>query len=104
MARPQEYEGPRVDTKVRLRPDHARLLREASDERGLGRNRLVEMALDAFFGIKSTAPKLKRTPVDPNLQGGPRPRSTARVSTRLARPGQAFENQAEAAAPRRRSP
>lgn len=61
MPRPQEY-GPRVDTKVRLRADHARLLQEASQDRGLGRNRLIEMALDQFFGIRATAPKLQASP------------------------------------------
>lgn len=103
MARPQEYDGPRVDTKVRLRPDHARLLREAIEERGIGRNRLIELALDQFFGIRSTSPKLKRTPADPNLQAA-RAASTTRTSPRLRRPGQEMVDQAEAAAPARRSP
>ena len=103
MPRPAEYDQDRVDTKVRLRADHVRLLREAQEERGLGRNRLVEMALDAFFGITPTGPRMPRPPAAPNLSQGS-PKTAPRVTTRLSRPGQAMAARSEAAQGDRRAP
>lgn len=100
MARPRTYAETRVDTKVRLRQDHVDLLRSAQEERGLGRNKVIEMALDAFFGIKSTAPKLQRTPVAPDL-GPSSPEKPSRTSPRLQRPAAAMEAQSAARTPRR---
>lgn len=100
MPRPAEYDQERIDTKVRLRPDHARLLREASQERGLGRNRLVEAALDAFFGITPTGPRLARMPKDPNIVTGT-PKTAPRVSPRVRKTGSAMEAQSRARTPRR---
>lgn len=79
MARPKQYDGKRADTKVRLRPDHADLLRQAVEERGLSRNRLIEMALDAFFDIRSTSPRLQKSPKEVT----PIPKTTTRRSPRL---------------------
>lgn len=99
MARPPEY-APRVDTKVRLRADHAALLRTEGEKRTLGRNRLIEMALDQFFGITPTGPRLKTAdPAAPLAQGGPR--KPSRVTPRIGKASDALEAQSEARTPRR---
>lgn len=100
MARPTEYDGTRVDTKVRLRADHARLLKDASEERGLGRNRLVEMALDAFFGLTAVGPRLAKMPTDPDLSQGT-PKTPPRARPRLQSSGSAMEAQSARRTPRR---
>lgn len=92
MARPQEYVQPRVDTKVRLTADHARLLKAAQEERGLGRNRLIEMALDEFFNGKGKRPRLKKT--DPGQAiAGPAASTDrpARHAPRVAQIGKGIE-------------
>ena len=99
MARPQEYVR-RVDTKVRLREDHADLLKTEGDKRGLGRNRLIEMALDQFFGLTPHGPRMpKADPATRLAQGGPR--KPSRVSPRLGKASDAMEAQSESRTPRR---
>ena len=99
MPRPQEY-APRVDTKVRLRVDHADLLKAEVESRGIGRNRLIEMALDQFFGLTPTGPRMPRPdPAAKLTQGGPR--KPSRVSPRLGKGAEAMEAQSESRTPRR---
>lgn len=99
MARHAEY-APRVDTKVRLRQDHVDLLKAEGERRGLGRNRLIEAALDAYFGLTPTGPRLQTAPADPSLtQGGPR--KASRVAPRLGKTADAMEAQSATRTPRR---
>ena len=90
MARPVEYAQPRVDTKVRLTSEHARLLKEAQAERGLGRNRLIEMALDDFFHGKGVKPRLAKA--DPaKAPTSPPSKGTARHAPRVAQVGKGIQ-------------
>lgn len=98
MARPTEYAAPRIDTKVRLREDHRDLLAAAQIERGVGRNRLVEIALDEFFGLTSRAraPRMPRPAPDQALGGPTRSQGSSRTSPRVQQVGTAQAEQAEA--------
>lgn len=95
MARPKQYTEKRLDTKVRLREDHRRLLAEYEEENGVGRNRVIELALDRFFDLRSTAPRLKRAPADPKIVKPGAAAGTTRTRPRIAHVGEAAQAQAE---------
>lgn len=89
MGRPTTYEDTRVDTKVRLRTDHARLLKEETDRGGLSRNRLIERALDQFFGLNG--PRLQHAQADPTMvRPGVEPEVEPRTRPRIQRTSQAM--------------
>lgn len=83
---PRQTYTPRVDTKVRLRQDHADLLARAVDETGLSRNRLIEIALDGYF--KPVQPRMPRPTPDQELGQGDS-RGTSRTQPRVQRIGEA---------------
>lgn len=100
MARPREYDGRRVDTKVRLRPDHVDLIKAYEDQHGPGqRNKIIEAALDRFFGIRATRPKLAVTPAPDAKLGGPTPKGKTRTAPRLPHVGEEQATQSEARTP-----
>lgn len=91
MGRPTEYTQPRVDTKIRLRADHAEALKEEQVERGIGRNRLLEIILDGHYHpSEGVAPRLAKA--DPGKPlGGPAAKGKGRHTPRLAQIGKGIE-------------
>lgn len=98
MARPQTYPD-RIDTKVRLRRDHADALDRQARERGVSRNLLIEWAVEAFLERPPVEPRLTRTPVDPRIV--PTAAKATRTRPRLNRTASAMETQSERRTPRR---
>lgn len=95
MVRPKEYDN-RIDTKVRLRQDHVDRLAAHEAESGLARNRIIEQALDVFFGIRTRRPKLVTSPPpDVSIGKGSGKKATKRTP-HLARLGEEYAAQSEA--------
>lgn len=88
MARPKKYQDGRIDTKVRLRADHRDLLDRECEARRVSRNVLIEAALDRYFGIRATAPRLAK-PDPGQALNGPRATTPARVAPRVPHVGEA---------------
>lgn len=96
MPKPKRYDD-RVETKVRLRTDHhAKLQAMTETDPSVSRNRIIEAALDEFFGKKR--PRLTPTPAA-GTKLGQAPRGASRTAPRIQSIGEAQQADAERRAP-----
>lgn len=93
MPRPREYPDGSVQTAFRIDADVLEKLHQEVDARGLGRNRLVNLALREYLGLKPTGTRLKRPQARIEKASTPvEGKSTARQKPRLVRVGEEFQN------------
>lgn len=96
MARPRTYQDDRIDTKVRLRPDHhAKLEAMASEDPSVSRNKIIEQALDLLFARPKPHPTIVTSPAPDQKFGKADKPEAARVEPRVSNPSRVMADRPE---------